>query len=83
MARANNNRFVYLCTLDELAGSSGEGRTDELMALLASILSKLGYVLVSGEAPNFHELWAARVEGGVATEGFKKPVGAVEKKPYH
>lgn len=37
---------IYLCTLEQLA-------------LPASILKKLGYELMSGEAPRLNELWAA------------------------
>lgn len=65
MARAEDRSRsgrIYLCTLDELVGSANDERAAEQMALLASILGKLGYQLMSGEAPRFHELWAARIE---------------------
>jgi hypothetical protein len=52
---------IYLCTLEELVGASDDERAAEQMALLASILGKLGYQLISGEAPKFNELWAAHI----------------------
>jgi hypothetical protein len=52
---------IYLCTVEELVGTSDDDRAAEQMALLASILGKLGYELISGEAPRFHELWAAHI----------------------
>jgi hypothetical protein len=53
---------IYLCTIDELAGASAsDEHAARQMDLLASILQKLGYQLISGEAPKFHELWAAHI----------------------
>jgi hypothetical protein len=52
---------IYLCTMDELVGDADDERATAQLALLGAILEKLGYRLISGEAPNFHELWAAHV----------------------
>ena len=52
---------IYLCTLEQLVGASDDHRAAEQMDLLASILTKLGYQLISGEAPRFDELWAAHI----------------------
>jgi hypothetical protein len=52
---------IYLCTLEQLVGSADDERAAEQLALLASILKKLGYELMSGEAPRFNELWAAHI----------------------
>jgi hypothetical protein len=60
----SGSRPIYLCTIDELVGESGpvdDERAVKQMALLGSILQKLGYQLISGEAPRFHELWAAHI----------------------
>ena len=53
---------IYLCTLEQLVGDTDDERATEQMALLGSILEKLGYRLMSGQAPNFHELWAAPID---------------------
>ena len=55
---------IYLCTLDQVVGSSTDDRAAEQLDLLASILKKLGYQLVSGEAPRFNEQWASRIDQG-------------------
>ena len=52
---------IYLCKLDEIIDVSDDERADQQMQVLASILGKLGYTLMSGEAPNFDELWAAHM----------------------
>jgi hypothetical protein len=60
----SGSRPIYLCTIDELVGASGPSDDEHAvkqMDLLASILQKLGYQLISGEAPRFHELWAAHI----------------------
>lgn len=55
------DRPIYLCKLEEIIDVSNDERADKQMEALASILQKLGYTLMSGEAPHFDELWAAHL----------------------
>jgi hypothetical protein len=50
---------VYLGTLDQLDTASADETAR--LSWLASTLATLGFQLMSGKAPNYHELWAARV----------------------
>ncbi len=48
---SSGSRPIYLCTIEELVGTSGpadEEHAVKQMDLLASILQKLGYHLISG-----------------------------------
>ena len=58
---ASGAQPIYLCTMEEFVGTSDEDRAVKQLDLLASILQKLGYQLVSGQAPRFDELWAAHI----------------------
>ena len=48
----------------EYCGDVSDERAIEQLNVLQSILNKLGYNLVSGQAPNFHELRAAPIAAG-------------------
>lgn len=52
---------VYLGTLDEVVGHLDDDLATEQVSVLASMLGKLGFHLMSGKAPAFHELWAAPI----------------------
>ena len=54
---------IYLCTMDELAGTgASEERVLQRMRVLAGILRQLGWDLASGTEGRFHELWAIEPE---------------------
>ena len=53
---------IFLCTQDQwIDPGASEDRAVEQLALLGRICERLGYQMMSGVAPNFHEIWARRV----------------------
>lgn len=53
------NTPIYLCKMDEIVDMANDERASQQVEVLATILTKLGYTLMSGEEPHFDELWAA------------------------
>ena len=49
---------VYLCTIDQLAPGADDDQAMAQMQLLGDILHKLGFQMMSGVAPDFHQIWA-------------------------
>lgn len=78
---------IYLCTQQELVGDASDGRAVEQLELLASIVAKLGYQLMSGEAPRFHELWArpqpqAQVAPSLPADAHRGPVRDIPAEAF-
>lgn len=60
---------IFLCTQQDLIDDdASEERAVQQLSTLAGICEKLGYRLMSGVAPNLHELWAQRLDAPVPTE---------------
>lgn len=72
--------MIYLCSLQQLVGDVDDDRATDQMALLGSILEKLGFRLMSGVAPNVDELWAAPIEDHAVPRGADLPADAFERR---
>ena len=54
---------IFLCTQRDLIDDdASDERAVQQLSTLAGICEKLGYRLMSGVAPNLHELWAQRLD---------------------
>jgi hypothetical protein len=72
---------VYLGTLDDLLGRLDDERATEQLGVLGSMLGRVGYRLMSGQAPAFHELWAAPVERSASLVRPSEPI-APDPRPW-
>jgi hypothetical protein len=49
---------IFLGTMQQLLQAQNDDEVMRQLNVIALVIEKLGYRLASGQAPNFHELWA-------------------------
>jgi hypothetical protein len=72
--KAPSVQSVYLGTLDEVVSHLDDELATEQLAMLVSVLGKLGFQLMSGTEPAFHELWAAPIVQTQAHDETSRPI---------